>query len=283
MKRHDESISDRLRRLAATDELTVGRGRAEQIAARALARVEARPHRRARLAAAIVSGSAFAIVSVTGVGAIADQAVPGDSLYPVDRAYESIGRAIGRDTDRTQERLEEALALVQRGDRVAAANHVNAELSQRILVIDSPDEATADEAASTAIAVDAGSADDQAVVAAAAASTPDTTVVTAPPSAEAALVEDDAAEASVDPFVLALENALRATQAAVDTDDELVAAEADEALRSVVKLAAGATEEALGTSPEVQAAPGVVSAGRPERRASDRCYPIDASVCPVVT
>ena len=53
-------------------------------------------------------------------------------------------------------------------------------------------------------------------------------------------IEDEFDEADEDPFVMALENALRATQAAAGSDDELIAAEADEAVRSVVKLAAGA-------------------------------------------
>jgi hypothetical protein len=251
MKRHDESISDRLRRMAATDELKVGRGRAEQIATRALARAEARPRQRARLVAAIVSGSAFAIVSVTGVGAIADQAVPGDSLYAVDRAYESISRVMGRDVDRTQERLEEALALVQRGDREAAASHVNTELGQRIPVLPLPDAINeANPVETTAVMPEDDSATDAAAAVAVEAS-PTTAPETASVAAEEApQIEADADETSGDPFVLALENALRATQAAAGTDDELIAAEADEAVRSVVKLAAGATEEVSGASSE---------------------------------
>ena len=241
--------------MAATDELKVGRGRAEQIAARALARVEARPHRRARLVAAIVSGSAFAIVSVTGVGAIADQAVPGDSLYPVDRAYESISRVIGRDVDRTQERLEEALALVQRGDRVAAANHVNSELGQRIPVIELPDVSVeSSSVATTAPVPDAPAIAPADPVEAAPTATPEPAPV---PADGASTVEDDMDATESDPFLLALENALRATQAAAGTDDEMIAAEADEAIRSVVKLAAGATEEPLGT-PSEQVAPGAL-------------------------
>jgi hypothetical protein len=260
MKRHDESISDRLRRMAATDELSVGRGRAEQIASRALARVESRPRQRARLVAAIVSGSAFAIVSVTGVGAIADQAVPGDSLYPVDRAYESISRAIGRDVDRTQERLEEALALAQRGDRVAAANHVNAELGQRMIVVALPEQNVDSDPTETTVPspeVDAAPA----AAASSAVEAAPTTLPEAVPTAEAApeTGAPDAEGPTGDPFLLALEHALRATQAAAGTDDELIVAEADEAVRSVIQLAAGQTEELSETSQTAQVAPGPLS------------------------
>ena len=65
-----------------------------------------------------------------------------------------------------------------------------------------------------------------------------------------------------DPFVLALQNALRATQAAAGTDDELIAAEADHAVRSVVQRAAGATEEPSGTSQAAQVAPGEPRLGK---------------------
>ena len=244
--------------MAATDELTVGRGRAEQIAGRALARVEARPHRRARLVAAIVSGSAFAIVSVTGVGAIADQAVPGDSLYAVDRAYESISRVIGRDADRTQERIEEAIALVQRGDRVAAANHVNTELGRRIPVIELPDTGIAENPVETTL-VNPDVGPDAGVATASIDAVPTTTPdVGSAPADEVPAVEAESDGDDGDPFLLALENALRATQAAAGTDDELIAAEADAAVRSVVKLAAGTSEEDSGAIAE-QVAPGALS------------------------
>lgn len=238
--------------MAATDELKVGRGRAEQIASRALARAESRPHRRARLVAAIVSGSAFAIVSVTGVGAIADQAVPGDSLYPVDRAYEAVARAIGRNADRTQETLQEAITLAQRGNRDGAAAHVATELG-RFIVPDDPEqvpdpivEATPALEASTPGETTSPAVTTQAASAAVAAET-----VTEPVEPAPAPVEEPVEAAEGDPFLLALENALRATQAAAGTDDESIVAEADEALRSVVKLAAGTTEEVLGTVAQV--------------------------------
>lgn len=237
--------------MAATDELKVGRGRAEQIASRALARAEARPRQRARLVAAIVSGSAFAIVSVTGVGAIADQAVPGDSLYPVDRAYEAVARAVGRNADRTQETLQEAITLAQRGNRDRAAAHVATELG-RFIVPDDPEQVDEPivEATPTVEASSTGSPTlpvaTEAASAAAAAET-----MTEPIEPDPAPVEEPASSAAGDSFLLALENALRATQAAAETDDESVVAQADEALRSVVKLASGATEELSGTVAQV--------------------------------
>lgn len=123
--------------MAATDELSVGRGRAEQIASRAMARVSSRP--RLRSLAAAIAGTAFAVVSVTGLGAVADSAVPGDSLYPVDRAYEAVGRVIGRNADRTQETLQEAITLAQRGDRERAVVHVATELGSLVDSDASPD------------------------------------------------------------------------------------------------------------------------------------------------
>jgi hypothetical protein len=62
-----------------------------------------------------------------------------------------------------------------------------------------------------------------------------------------------------DPFLLALENALRATQAAAGLNDELATAEADAAVKSVIKLAADATEEASRTRSEEPVAPGALS------------------------
>lgn len=64
-----------------------------------------------------VSSTAFVLVALTGVGVAADHAVPGDPLYSVDRALESVG--IGGDV--VEERLQEAIVLASRGDVTAAA------------------------------------------------------------------------------------------------------------------------------------------------------------------
>ena len=106
---------DRLRRLASHYEAEVGRTWAERLAASALLRTlpqYVRPHRRWLVAA---TAAATALVGVLGLGALADHAVPGQVLYPVDRAYESMASAVGVSADRSEERLVEALALIDRG------------------------------------------------------------------------------------------------------------------------------------------------------------------------
>ena len=66
-----------------------------------------------------------------------------------------------------------------------------------------------------------------------------------------------------DPFILALENALRASQLAVDAPDEESTLAASVAVRSVVKLAAGATETLKGQ--QAQAAPTLSSSTTGQR------------------
>jgi hypothetical protein len=258
MKRHDDSISDRLRRMAATDELSVGRGRAEQIASRAMARVSSRP--RLRSLAAAIAGTAFAVVSVTGLGAVADSAVPGDSLYPVDRAYEAVGRVIGRNADRTQETLQEAITLAQRGDRERAVVHVATELGSLVDSDASPDiplgAPTADEDVDVPPQIEEPTAPVVTTPAAEAAGAAEPAQVPVDPATTP--VVEASVEETGDPFLLALENALRATQAAAGTNDELAVAEADEAVRSVVKLAADSTEASSGTQ-TTQVAPGALA------------------------
>jgi len=64
----------------------------------------------------VVGVSAVAIFAAGGVlGAIADQAVPGDVLYSVDRAYEWVGRFVGPNAPSSEERLVEAITLIDRG------------------------------------------------------------------------------------------------------------------------------------------------------------------------
>ncbi len=70
----------------------------------------------ARRRLAVVGVSAVAIFAAGGVlGAIADQAVPGDMLYSVDRAYEWVGRFVGPNAPSSEERLLEAITLIDRG------------------------------------------------------------------------------------------------------------------------------------------------------------------------
>ena len=50
-----------------------------------------------------------------GIAAASNSAVPGDLLYPVDRAFENVADLIGVDVGGATERLEEAAVLIARG------------------------------------------------------------------------------------------------------------------------------------------------------------------------
>lgn len=93
----------------------VSQARAEQLARRALARAQATPASPPRWAV-VVAGASFVTVVSTGLGLAADGAVPGDALYRVDRGFELIADSVGGDRDRSVERLEEVIALADRGD-----------------------------------------------------------------------------------------------------------------------------------------------------------------------
>ena len=116
----NDSQRDRLRALAASHEAEVTRDRAEQLAARALTRGHDAVRRARRVVIALV-GTAVLVPVMTAVGVLADPSVPGEILYPVDRAYESAASLIGIDTSRSEERLGEALTLLDRGQTVEAA------------------------------------------------------------------------------------------------------------------------------------------------------------------
>jgi len=64
-----------------------------------------------------------------GLAAAADSAVPGDLLYPVDRAYERIGEVFGIDTDTSSERLAEASVLLAEGRFDTAVQAIAASLA----------------------------------------------------------------------------------------------------------------------------------------------------------
>jgi len=107
---------ERLRALAARIESRVPDSFAEQIAVRSVSRAQSGAERIARRRLAVVGVSAVAIFAAGGVlGAIADQAVPGDVLYSVDRAYEWVGRFVGPNAPSSEERLMEAITLIDRG------------------------------------------------------------------------------------------------------------------------------------------------------------------------
>jgi hypothetical protein len=118
---------DRLRRLASFFEAEVSRSRAEQMAAAAMLR--ARPVAQKRWALVAVPSAAALIAGLIGVGAVSDDAVPGQVLYPLDRAYESVAAFVGVDTGPGEERLVEALALIDQGRDLDAVRLVDEALS----------------------------------------------------------------------------------------------------------------------------------------------------------
>ena len=118
---------ERLRRLAADYEAGVSHSRAEQLAAAAMLRARPQAIRR-RWPTLVAAGAALAIC-IVGMGSLADRAVPGQVLYPLDRAYESVGELMGFNQNRTEERLVEALSLLDRGDSAYAVRLVNEALT----------------------------------------------------------------------------------------------------------------------------------------------------------
>lgn len=78
------------------------------------------PRHRGRLSRQLAGalGAALLLTGMTGV-AVADDAVPGDALYGLDRAMESIGIGAAG----LSERIAEAQALSQRGEITAAITH----------------------------------------------------------------------------------------------------------------------------------------------------------------
>lgn len=106
--------------MAADLETAVGPARADQLAARAVARAFSTPTRRRRSLVAALAGSSFALAGFTALGVFADGAAPGQILYPVDRVLESAADLVGATRDRSAERLEELIWVIDRGDHDAA-------------------------------------------------------------------------------------------------------------------------------------------------------------------
>ena len=106
--------------MAEEFESATDRSRAEQLSARSLARAHSSVGARRRAPRVAMLAASFAISALAAVGFVADSAVPGEFLYPVDRAFE----AVGLYGDGAEERLEEVIVLADRGDAgraVAAA------------------------------------------------------------------------------------------------------------------------------------------------------------------
>jgi len=113
------SSSDRLRQMASDYEKAVSEARSEQLAARAVARaIAARPI--GRPFGAVVIGFSFFLLMVVALGVTSASALPGDSMYGVSRAYEEVGGWVGVG-DPVEQRLNEVIALAERGDGALAA------------------------------------------------------------------------------------------------------------------------------------------------------------------
>ena len=138
--KHDP-ISE-LRRYAADLEAQVPADRARSAARRALLNPTPARRRPRRAVAAIVATALMGISNVA-LATAADPAVPGDALYAVDRAYESIGSAVGFDGTHAAERASEVLVLQERGQSSEALQHVIASLTE-LLEADDPVEAVAE-------------------------------------------------------------------------------------------------------------------------------------------
>lgn len=132
--KHDP-ISE-LRRYAADLEAQVPADRARSAARRALLNPTPARRRPRRAIAAIVATALMGISNVA-LATAADPAVPGDALYGVDRAYESIGSAVGFDGTHAAERANEVLVLQERGQSTEALQHVIESLTE-LLEADDP-------------------------------------------------------------------------------------------------------------------------------------------------
>lgn len=64
----------------------------------------------------IIAAAILFVLGNAGLAAASDSAVPGDLLYPLDRAYEAVGSVLGFQHNPQAERLEEARVLLDRGE-----------------------------------------------------------------------------------------------------------------------------------------------------------------------
>ena len=115
----ERTPSDRLRQMASDDEKAVSEARSEQLVARAMVRAVTSRHLRRRQSALVI-GFSVALLMVVALGLTSARALPGDSLYGVSRAYEEVGGWVGVG-DPVEQRLNEVIALAERGDGVRAA------------------------------------------------------------------------------------------------------------------------------------------------------------------
>lgn len=127
---HDP-ISD-LKRYAAALEAQVSDERARSAARMALhtpSPVVSAPPRAPRRVVVAVATTVLMGVSNVALATVADSSIPGDPLYGLDRAYESVGAAIGLSNQHASERASEVLALQERGKSAEALDLVQETLT----------------------------------------------------------------------------------------------------------------------------------------------------------
>lgn len=106
--------SHRLKEMASAMEDAISPARSEQMAARAIARAQKTSPATRRMAS-VLGGVSVAFLVVFTLGATSATSLPGDALYGVSRAYESVGDWVGV-VDPVEQRLQEVIALTDRGD-----------------------------------------------------------------------------------------------------------------------------------------------------------------------
>lgn len=126
---HDP-ISD-LKRYAAALEAQVSDERARSAARMALHTPSpvVSPTRAPRRVVVAVATTVLMGVSNVALATVADSSIPGDPLYGLDRAYESVGAAIGLSNQHASERATEVLALQERGKSAEALELVQETLT----------------------------------------------------------------------------------------------------------------------------------------------------------
>lgn len=114
--------TERLRRYGEDIASAVSPARSRVAAMRAIGQANMTPPRRAPRIAFATLG-VLVVLNVVTAG-VADAAVPGDVLYPLDRGYEAAVDLIGFSGDHRDERLAEAMTLVERSELDAALDLV---------------------------------------------------------------------------------------------------------------------------------------------------------------
>ncbi len=133
---HDP-ISD-LKRYAAAMEAQVS-GERSRHAARTALHAQS-PKRAPRRAVVAIAATLLMGVSNVALATVADPAVPGDTLYGVDRAYEQVGSLIGFDSTNAGERASEVMVLQERGKSAEALALVQETLT-KLVEADDPEAA----------------------------------------------------------------------------------------------------------------------------------------------